>query len=181
MEQELEALLADLREEAAGLRSTQKLELDRLASAHRDAEEEFAFREGSYHSQIDDLQAQLDESDVKRSAAEDRLRFLTSEVEGLKRNIGTLEYEKEHAECHSFDRSEAQRRIETLEMEAERARRRIADLERGSGNKEIEITKLRKKLESLEEDREGLNLALDLKQQELEMVRLGPPAHLSCR
>ncbi|KAG8964159.1 hypothetical protein FRC00_003607 [Tulasnella sp. 408] len=171
MEQELEAQLADLREEADGLRSTQKSELDRLASAHRDAEEEFASREQSYRSQLDDLQAQLDESGVKRSAAEDRLKFLTSKVEGLKQNIEALEYEKEHAERQSFDSSEAQRRIETLEKEAERARRRIADLERGSGNKEIEITKLRKKLESLEEDRDGLNLALDLKQQELEMLK----------
>lgn len=177
---ELEPRLAALREEAAGLRSAHKLELDRLMSAQRDAEEDFASREESYRRQIDDLQDQLDESDVQRLAAEDRLKFLTSEVEGLKRNIETLEYEKEHAERHSFDNSEAQTRIDALEKESERARRRIMELERGSSNKELEITRLRKKLENMEDDRDGVNMALDLKQQELEMVRPGSCALSGC-
>ncbi|KIO27896.1 hypothetical protein M407DRAFT_7024 [Tulasnella calospora MUT 4182] len=169
--QELEALLDVLQEETAGLRSAHKLELDRLTSAHRDAEEEFTAREESYRTQVDDLQEQLDEGDAKLLAAEDRLRFLTSEVEGLKRNIETLEYEKEHAERHSFDSGEAQNRIQALEKESERARRRVMELERGSGNKEMEITKLRKRLENMEEDKDGLNDALDMKQQELEMLK----------
>ncbi|KAG8911605.1 hypothetical protein FRC01_005623 [Tulasnella sp. 417] len=169
--QELEVELAALREEAAGLRSTHKLELDRVASAHRDAENDFAARESSYHTQLDNLQEQLNESEAKRLAAEDRIKFLTSEVEGLKRNIETLEYEKMNAERQSFDSSEAQNHIEALEKESERARRRIRDLERGSGNKELEITKLRKKLENTEDDLDGMNEALLLKQQELEVLK----------
>ncbi|KAG8942223.1 hypothetical protein FRC04_003816, partial [Tulasnella sp. 424] len=88
--QELEARVTALVEEAAGLRSKHGQELDRLKSVHRAAEQESASREESYRAQVDDLQEQIEDRDSQHLDTEDRLRLLTAELEGMKRNVETL-------------------------------------------------------------------------------------------
>ena len=61
--------------------------------------------------------------------------------------------------------------VETQQLDSRR-QARIIELERKSAAMELDRNGLRKKMEDLRDDQEGLNLALETKQQELEMVRL---------
>lgn len=168
---EKDARVVALRQEAAKLQSGYKDETERLLSAHRAAQEGFIAREKAYQSQIGELLEQLSAMEDHGEEAETRIKMLSMEVEALAQTVNDLEAAKNQAERRSGGASdEARARIETLEKEAEQAKHRVTELERASGNKEIEITKLRRKLKAAEDDADGLNDALELKQQELELV-----------
>ena len=61
-------------------------------------------------------------------------------------------------------------RIGTLEAELEKSSKHIRDLQTESANREVHITQMEKQRERDREDLRGLNIALDSKQQELELV-----------
>jgi chromosome segregation ATPase len=63
-------------------------------------------------------------------------------------------------------------RIGTLEAELEKLGKQVRDLQTESANKEVHIAQMEKQRERDREDLHGLNIALDSKQQELELVSL---------
>ena len=63
-------------------------------------------------------------------------------------------------------------RMATLTDEADRLRRQVHDLQQESADKEVKLMQLTKARAQDEEDKDGLNIALDSKQQELELVRV---------
>ena len=63
-------------------------------------------------------------------------------------------------------------RVGTLEAELEKLRKQVRDLQTESANREVHIAQMEKQRERDREDLQGLNIALDSKQQELELVSL---------
>lgn len=61
-------------------------------------------------------------------------------------------------------------RVEMLQTEVERLRRQVHELQQESADKEVKLTQLAKQRAQDKEDLQGLNIALDSKQQELELV-----------
>jgi chromosome segregation ATPase len=61
-------------------------------------------------------------------------------------------------------------RVSALKDEVERLRRQVHELQQESADKEVEIVQLTKQRSQDKEDMQGLNIALDSKQQELELV-----------
>jgi polyhydroxyalkanoate synthesis regulator phasin len=64
-----------------------------------------------------------------------------------------------------------QNRVASLDEEVGKLRRQVHDLQQESAAREVTVTQLNKWREQDQEDIKGLNIALDLKQQELELVR----------
>ena len=79
---------------------------------------------------------------------------------------------KEKAEGDVYG-SRVQDRTGTLESDLEKLRRQIHDLQHESADKDMRIIQLMKHRTQDKDDMDNLNIALDSKQQELEMVR--PP------
>lgn len=63
-------------------------------------------------------------------------------------------------------------RVEMLQGEVERLRRQVHELQQESADKEVKLTQMSKQRAQDKEDLQGLNIALDSKQQELELVSL---------
>ena len=61
--------------------------------------------------------------------------------------------------------------VAALQEQSEGLRRRVHELQQESADKEVKIVQLTKQREQDSEDKMGLNIALDSKQQELELVR----------
>ena len=71
-------------------------------------------------------------------------------------------------------------RVGALEAEQEKLRKQVRDLQAESANREVNIAQMEKQRDRDREDLQGLNIALDSKQQELELVSprallLSPP------
>ena len=64
-----------------------------------------------------------------------------------------------------------QNRVTSLDGEVGKLRRQVHELQQESAAKEVTVTQLNKWREQDKEDIRGLNIALDSKQQELELVR----------
>lgn len=69
--------------------------------------------------------------------------------------------------------------VAALKDEVERLRRHVHSLQQESADKEVKIVHLEKQKSIAEQDMMGLNIALDSKQQELELVRFSPLAFAS--
>jgi chromosome segregation ATPase len=65
-------------------------------------------------------------------------------------------------------------RVGTLEAELEKLRKQVRDLQAESANREVSIAQMEKQRDRDREDVLGLNIALDSKQQELELVSPAP-------
>ena len=63
-------------------------------------------------------------------------------------------------------------RVSPLEAELEKLRLSVRDLQSESANREVHITQMEKQRNTDREDLRDLNIALDSKQQELELVSL---------
>jgi hypothetical protein len=61
-------------------------------------------------------------------------------------------------------------RVGTLEAELEKLRKQVRDLQAESANREVQIAQMEKQRDRDREDLQGLNIALDSKQQEVELV-----------
>jgi chromosome segregation ATPase len=62
-------------------------------------------------------------------------------------------------------------RVGALKDEVERLRRQVHELQQESADKEVKMLQVTKQRAQDKEDLQGLNIALDSKQQELELVR----------
>lgn len=61
-------------------------------------------------------------------------------------------------------------RVSALKEEVERLRRHVHELQQESADKEVKLVQVTKQRSQDREDLQGLNIALDAKQQELELV-----------
>lgn len=122
----------------------------------RDAEAaEYSQRNLQREAETEELREQL--SRIKRehaSALEAALATKTAEADQQMKN--------------------AKERVGDLKDEIERLRRQIHELQQESADKEVKIVQITKQRAQDKQDLQGLNIALDSKQQELELVCILP-------
>lgn len=104
--------------------------------------------------EIDEQSRELSELVTRESDSRQRLESLVSEKAEFEIHVNTL-----------------QNRVGSLDEEVGKLRRQVHALQHESAAKEVTVTQLNKWREQDKEDIKGLNIALDSKQQELELVR----------
>jgi len=104
--------------------------------------------------EVDEQSRELSELVVRESESRRQLESLVSEKAERDILVNTL-----------------QNRVASLDKEIGKLRRQVHELQQESATKEVTVTQLNKWREQDKEDIKGLNIALDSKQQELELVR----------
>ncbi|KAG7530812.1 hypothetical protein FFLO_04791 [Filobasidium floriforme] len=115
-------------------------------------------------------------------AARERFGVLDKEYDGLKEDNATLliELEKMHSLLADTNRSAAastqtetalHARIQSLETDIETLKKSISSMRQENSTKDNQIERLQRAREQLKDDKEMLNIALDSKQQEVELLR----------
>ncbi|KAI0312792.1 hypothetical protein OF83DRAFT_1066623 [Amylostereum chailletii] len=126
-------------------------------------------------------------------AREDEVEELREQVSGLRREHEHTVNEQQRlineltardaesrarVEAAIKDKAEAdvqsstlQERVQTLDADIEKLRKQVHHLQQESAGKEVRISHLEKERDRLVEDAQGLNIALDSKQQELELLK----------
>jgi chromosome segregation ATPase len=77
---------------------------------------------------------------------------------------------RQKTECENQLNS-TKERMDSLKNEMDRLRKHVHELQQESADKEVKMTQMTKQHAQDKEDIQGLNIALDAKQQELELVR----------
>lgn len=90
-----------------------------------------------------------------------------SETEARRQN---QDLAREKTEVESQLKS-TKERMDSLKNEMDRLRKHVHELQQESADKEVKMTQMTKQHAQAKEDIHGLNIALDAKQQELELVR----------
>ena len=140
----------------------------------RDTElEELAHRIVAHEDEVEDVRAEL--ATLKREQAhmsDEHRRVvadLTTRAESTQAELGAAVQGKDDADAAADSLRE---RVGPLEAELEKLRKQIRELQTESANREVHIAQMEKQRERDREDLQGLNIALDSKQQELELVSL---------
>ena len=104
-------------------------------------------------------------------------RLVDDKGRGIEEALAREALAKENAERLLQEKAESEvqcgllkEQVKTLEEQSEVMRRRVHELQQESADKEVRIVQLVKQREQDAEDKNGLNIALDSKQQELELV-----------
>lgn len=141
-------------------------------------------------AEIADLTRRVREREVQAEDAREGLTRQRREharvVDEQSRKLSEVvarEVESRHAmERAMRDKTEAEvardtleERVTVLSEEVDKLRRQVHDLQQESAEKEIKLTQMTKQRAQDKEDLQGLNIALDSKQQELELVRRSLP------
>jgi chromosome segregation ATPase len=177
---QLEAELAELRQHAdnvAPIQQELKLAHDNVARLEQDMRQRDSELEGLAHRIVDREdeaeEARTELATLKREQArvadEHRrvLADLTTRAEGAQAELGATIRDKDDADATVNSLRE---RVGALETELEKLRKQTRDLQTESANREVHIAQMEKQREKDREDLQGLNIALDSKQQELELV-----------
>jgi chromosome segregation ATPase len=177
---QLEAELAKSRQQTGdftSLRQELKIANDSVSRLEqdirqRDAElEELAHRIVAHEDEAEDSRAELAtlKREQTRTADEHRRVFanLTKRAESAQAELDAAVQGKSDAESAADSLRE---RVDSLEAELEKHRKQIRDLQTESANREVQVAQMEKQRERDREDLQGLNIALDSKQQELELV-----------
>jgi predicted nuclease with TOPRIM domain len=107
---------------------------------------------------VSHLEQRLHQNDAELAECSQRLFEREAELEATRKELRAL-------------RLERSKPVETqTQDELEHLRRQVHELQKESADKEVRIAQLSKQRMQDREDLEGLNLALDSKQQELELV-----------
>lgn len=119
------------------------------------------------HHKLQEEVAQLRE---EKNAAEARAELANSRSLRLPNSTGAHDecdqaLEEERARVHELEMS-----LEHLTSENRSAKKRVVELERASAAMELDLASKARKIEADSEELENLNIALDTKQHELEMV-----------
>ena len=138
----------------------------------RDSElEGLAHRIVAREDEAEDARAELAalKQEHARAAGEHRLALaeLNTLAEDTQAELGDAVRGKDDADAVVQSLRE---RIGTLEAELEKLGKQVRDLQTESANREVHIAQMEKQREKDREDLRGLNIALDSKQQELELV-----------
>ena len=117
-------------------------------------------------------------SDMKRQHA----RVVDEHVRALQETVSQEGEARRQLEALIKDRAGADVAMETLKEQAnvlkeeiERLRRQVQALQQESADKEVKIVQIAKQRTQDQDDLQGLNIALDSKQQELELVSPNGP------
>lgn len=131
----------------------------RIRAVEREAENlrEELSRARREHTRAFDTQArELEEARSRETSAQSQMEALLKEkVQG---DVSVI---------HMTDRTTG------LQDEVDKLRRQLHDLQQSTAAKDMRIVQLAKQLAQEKDDKEGLNIALDSKQQEVEMVCYG--------
>jgi len=143
----------------------------------RDSElEGLAHRIVAREDEAEDARAELVALKQEHACAADEhrraLEDVTTRAEGTQAELGAAVRGKDDADVvlHSL-----RERIGILEAELEKLGKQVRDLQTESANREVHIAQMEKQRERDREDLRGLNIALDSKQQELELVSFDFP------
>ncbi|KAI0246338.1 hypothetical protein BJV78DRAFT_1277249 [Lactifluus subvellereus] len=178
---QLEAELAELRQQADDLTSIRQ----ELKSANdnvtrleqdiwqRDTElEELAHRIVAREDEAEDARAELATLKREQARTSDEhhrvVADLTTRAESAQAELGAAIQGKDDANAAADSLRE---RVGSLEAESEKLRKQVRDLQTESANREVHIAQMEKQRERDREDLQGLNIALDSKQQELELMK----------
>jgi len=177
---QFETKLAGLRHHAdnfASLQQELKFANDSVARLQQDIRQRDSELEGLAHrivareDEAEDARAELAALKQEHAHVSDEhhraLVELTARAEGTQAELGAAVRGKDDADGVVQSLRE---RIGTLEAELEKLGKQVRDLQTESANKEVHIAQMEKQRERDREDLQGLNIALDSKQQELELV-----------
>lgn len=132
---------------------------------------------------------EISELKGKLGAKDDLLDSLQDDLSALRREYSRItsdskrtssEVEDARSRMEEALRARAQKeaeaqlastRVKELEADVEKLRRQVHVLKQDSADTEMKMVHLQKQLEQTNEDKHGLNLALDLKQEELQAVK----------
>jgi len=135
--------------------------------------EGLAHRIVAREDEAEDARAEVTALKCEHAHATDEYRRviadLTTRADGAQVELGAAVRDKDDADASVNSLRE---RIVTLEAESEKLRRQVRDLQTESANREVQIAQMEKQRVKEREDLQGLNIALDSKQQELELVSL---------
>jgi hypothetical protein len=187
---QLEAKLADLRHQADNIASLQqelKAASDSVVRLTQDIQQRDSELEGLAHrivareDEAEDARAELEALKQEHAHVTDEHRRalveLTTRAEGTQAELGAAVQGKDDADAAVQSLRE---RIGTLEAELEKIGKQVRDLQTESANKEVHIAQMEKQRARDREDLQGLNIALDSKQQELELVSALSPISRVC-
>jgi chromosome segregation ATPase len=140
----------------------------------RDTElEELAHRVVAHEDEVEDARSELAtlKREQTRTADEHRraLAELTTRAESAQAELEAAIQGKGEADVAVDTLRE---RVGSHEAELEKVRKQVRDLQTESANREVHIAQMEKQRDRDREDVQGLNIALDSKQQELELVSL---------
>ena len=182
---QLEAELAELRQHAdnfTSVRQELKLAHSSIARLEQDIRQRDTDIEGLAHrivareDEAEDARAEVTALKREHALATDEYRRviadLTTRADGAQAERGAAVRDKDDADATVNSLRE---RIVTLEAELEKLRKQVHDMQTESANREVQIAQMEKQREKDREDLQGLNIALDSKQQELELVSLTYP------
>ncbi|VDC00888.1 unnamed protein product [Peniophora sp. CBMAI 1063] len=121
---------------------------------------------------VEDLREQLSSARREADRAKEDARRTASELEtaqsGVKMQIEEAVRDKAAAEVEA---ESLRSRVEKSEAEVEKLRKTVHVLRQESASKDLELQKAQKERDDAKDDVFNMNLALDSKQQELEMVK----------
>ncbi|KIJ60945.1 hypothetical protein HYDPIDRAFT_97711 [Hydnomerulius pinastri MD-312] len=189
---ELEEQLHQEREHADGLTRALQEQEDRLS--HLDGELEFM------KENVARLEQNVKERDAEIASLSEKVVERTSEAEALREQLSSLRREstrsgdvqkreldeavasqreaREQLEAALQEKAisdinlgSTKERLHSLTEEMSRLRTHVHQLQKESADKEVTIVQLNKQVAQDKEDINGLNIALDSKQQELELVK----------
>ncbi|KAI9509890.1 hypothetical protein F5148DRAFT_676408 [Russula earlei] len=178
---QLEAELVGLRQRAGSLASIQqelKLANDSVARLEQDIRQRDTELEGLAHrvvaheDEAEETRAELAALKHEHTRAIDEhrqaLAHLTTRAEDARAELRAAVKGRDDADAVVESLRE---RIGSLEAELEKLRKQIRDLQTESANREVHIAQMEKQRERDREDLQGLNIALDSKQQEVELMK----------
>ncbi|KAI5118622.1 hypothetical protein M0805_006990 [Coniferiporia weirii] len=195
IEKECEQLRNDFEHEHAQLEDVRHaLESLESQTAAIEEERQFAVDKASRLEQsLQERDADLHAYSLKVSTKEQEIDALRDELSSLRREHTRLQSEqvrslsdldaREANIRKQFEESiraqtEAQmeagglkERVETLQGEVEKLRRQVHDLKQQSADQDVKLLQMERQHEQDNEDKLGLNIALDSKQQELELLK----------
>ena len=139
---------------------------------HRDQEfSEYSIRVAQREEAIEQLREEL--SALRRSHSrelDERTRKVHEAVEQSAEARAQLDESVRIKAELEVENKTNKDRVAGLKEEVERLRRQVHTLQQDSADKEVKVVQMTKQLTQKEDDLTGLNIALDSKQQELELV-----------
>ncbi len=172
-ERRIQATAQDLRAEVETMRSKERLreEESQVAEArYQSLREELQFLEDAHNDQVGCHKREMRELRKMMDKQADSLAEKAESAESYQLDL-TAALQR----CAALEASKAESQTlrKSLEDELESLRRQNAELRQQSAAKDMKILQLSKTKEQLRDDKEMLNIALDSKQQEVELVSRG--------
>lgn len=162
---DLSQCLHERDEQIAALEEQHESEIARLADelGKRDEEAaEYGRRSAQRQAELEELHTQ------KMNMRQEMARMQEEHARALEEAARREGENKAHAETALKEKVQD---VSALKDEVERLRKHMQELQQDSANKDLKLTQMHKEREKDRSDVDGLNMALDAKQQELELIK----------